>query len=55
MFIPEFSKGEEIVVPRKTTKNRSGGLRFDIFGGSRYRNAAGHEFLCCFFLFGRWQ
>lgn len=23
------------VVPRKTTQNRSGGLRFDIFGGSR--------------------
>ena len=22
-------------MPRKTTQNRSGGLRFDIFGGSR--------------------
>lgn len=38
------------VVPRKTTKNRSGGLRFDIFGGSRYINAARHEFFGCFFV-----
>ena len=37
-------------MPRKTTKNRSGGLRFDIFGGSRYINAARHEFFGCYFV-----